>query len=171
MDQPCDSGYGSEEGENEESMDEDLESENDISNHTDSENYEVTAEIVENTYVASNIIEECNLILERREEKYCNSSLESSDKDNEDDDISFPEWLKKVAGCLEGRKKGDPEKMDVVEEKLTESERCMNIARSVLDEETVLEMINTFLQMTKVFFTIIFIKFTCIFRLNFFVEG
>ena len=27
MDQPCDSGYGSEEGENEESMDEDFESE------------------------------------------------------------------------------------------------------------------------------------------------
>ena len=160
MDQACDSGYGSEEGENEESMDEDLESENDLSSLTDSENYEVTAEIVDTTYVASNIIEECNLILERREENYCNSSLESSDKDNEDDDISFPEWLKKVAGCLEGRKKGDPEKMDhVVEEKLTENERCMNIARSVLDEETVLEMINTFLQMTKVFFTIIFIKF------------
>ena len=59
----------------------------------------------------------------------------------------------------------------VVEEKLTENERCMKIARSVLDEETVLEMINTFLQMTKVFFTIIFIKFTCIFRLKFFVEG
>ena len=79
MDQPCDSGYGSEEGENEESMDEDLESENDLSSLTDSENYEVTAEIVDTTYVASNIIEECNLILERREENYFNSSLESSD--------------------------------------------------------------------------------------------
>ena len=79
MDQPGDSGYGSEEGENEESMDEDFESENDLSSLTDSENYEVTAEIVDTTYVASNIIEECNLILERREENYFNSSLESSD--------------------------------------------------------------------------------------------
>ena len=61
--------------------------------------------------------------------------------------------------------------MDVVEEKLTESERCMNIARSVLDEETVLEMINTFLQMTKVFFTIIFIKLYLFFHLKFFNKG
>ena len=60
-------------------MDEDFESENDLSSLTDSENYEVTAEIVDTTYVASNIIEECNLILERREENYFNSSLESSD--------------------------------------------------------------------------------------------
>ena len=166
MDQPCDSGYGSEEGENDENMEEDLESENNLSNSTEAENYEVTDEIVETTYVASNITEACNLIFERREENYYNSSLElsDSDKDIEDNEISFVEWLKKVAGCLEGRKKGDPEKMDdVVEEKLTERERCMNIARSVLDEETVLQMINTFLQMTKVFFTIIFIKLTCIF--------
>ena len=167
MDQPCDSGYGSEEGENDETMYEDLESENDVSNFTDSETYEVTDENVETNYVASNIIKECNSILERREVNYYSSIEESSDNDTEDDEISFPEWLKKVAGCLEGRKKMD----DVVEEKLTESERCLNIARSMLAEETVLQMINTFLQMTKVFSTIIFIKFSCIFHLNCFNAG
>ena len=52
---------------------------------------------------------------------------------------------------MEGRKKGDPEKMEaVVTEKLTEDERCMKIARSVLDEETALDMVKTFLQFTKV---------------------
>ena len=149
MDQPCDSGYGGEEGENDETMYEDLE--NDIWNLTDSENYEVTDENVETTYVASNIIKECNFLLERWEVNYYNPNEESSDKDTEDDEIRFPEWLRNVAGCLEGRKEGDPEKMDhAVEEKLTEDERCMNIARSVLDEDTVLEMIKTFLQMTKI---------------------
>ena len=38
----------------------------------------------------------------------------------------------------------------VVTEKLTEDERCLKIARSVLDEETVLDMVKTFLQFTKV---------------------
>ena len=34
----------------------------------------------------------------------------------------------------------------VVNEKLTEDERCMKIASSVLDEETVFDMVKTFLQ-------------------------
>ena len=83
MDQPCDSGYGGEEGENDETMYEDLE--NDIWNLTDSENYEVTDENVETTYVASNIIKECNFLLERWEVNYYNPNEESSDKDTEDD--------------------------------------------------------------------------------------
>ena len=75
----------------------------------------------------------------------------SEEDSDDDDDTSYKEWLKKVATCLEGQKKGDPEKMDhVVTESLTESERCMKVVRSVIDEETVLDMINTFLQMTKV---------------------
>ena len=75
-------------------------------------------------------------------------------EDADNDDESFQDWLRKVAECLEGRKKGDPEKMDpIVKENLTEEERCMKVARSVLDEETVLEMVKTFLNFTKVIFT------------------
>ena len=44
-----------------------------------------------------------------------------------------------------------PEKIEVVvTEKLDEDERCIKIGRSVLDDETVLDMVNTFLQFTKV---------------------
>ena len=68
------------------------------------------------------------------------------------DEEGFQEWLRKVAECLQGRNKGCQENIeDVAGEQLSEEERCMRIARSVLDEETVLDMVKTFLKFTKVF--------------------
>ena len=80
-----------------------------------------------------------------------NKEMDADEKVN-DDYEDFQEWLKKVADCLEGRKKGDPEKImgQIVQEHLTEEERCMKVARYVLDEEAVLDMVKTFLQYTRV---------------------
>ena len=67
------------------------------------------------------------------------------------DEEGFQDWLRKVAECLQGRNKGDHDTVeDAAGEQLTEDERCMKIARSVLDEETVLDMVKTFLKFTKV---------------------
>jgi hypothetical protein len=76
-----------------------------------------------------NEMEERTVSLDRVSEE---ESVAANNTTEEDvDEESFQDWLKKVAECLEGRKKGDPEKMDaVVTEKLTEDERCMKIVRS-----------------------------------------
>ena len=129
MDIHCDSGYGSAEGENDEVMESLEESINDGMNN----------------------MEDYDQDLEQMTEGFLTPVEDTEKEDDDYDDESFQDWLKRVAECLEGRKKGDPEKMDhFVTEKLTEEERCMKIARSVLDEETVLEMVKTFLQFTKV---------------------
>ena len=130
MDIPCDSGYGSAEGEN------------------DDEVFDNLDETVDGHL---NGMEESPVSLERVSEEYSGATNNTTEEDVDVNEESFQDWLKKVAECLEGRKKGDPEKMDaVVTEKLTEEERCMKIARSVLDKETVLDMVKTFLQITKV---------------------
>ena len=129
MDIPCDSGYGSAEWE---------------------DNDEVLDNLEKNIDEHLNEMEESPLSLDRVSEEE-SGATNNTTKEDVDDEESFQDWLKKVAECLEGRKKGDPEKMEaVVTEKLTEDERCMKIARSVLDEETVLDMVKTFLQFTKV---------------------
>ena len=74
----------------------------------------------------------------------------SQEEEDEEDDRSFQAWLKKVAECLQGNKKGAPEKMEVIKEDLSEEERCMKIARRVLDEDTVLDMVKTYLNFTRV---------------------
>ena len=130
MDIPCDSGYGSAEGENDDEVFDNLEET--VDKHL-------------------NEMEESPVSLERVSEEYSGATNNTTEEEVDDEEESFQDWLKKVAECLEGRKKGDPEKMDaVVTEKLTEDERCMKIARSVLDKETVLDMVKTFLQIKKV---------------------
>ena len=94
-----------------------------------------------------NMIEEHPFVLDRVIAGHAASKESSGDEEEE----SFQDWLKKVAECLEGRKRGDPEKMEEsVPESVTEDERCMKVARSVLDEETVLDMVKTFLKFTQV---------------------
>ena len=130
MDIPCDSGYGSAEWED------------------DDEVFDNLDETVDGHL---NEMEESTVGLERVSEEYSGATNNTTEEDVDNEEESFQDWLKKVAECLEGRKKGDPEKMDaVVTEKLTEDERCMEIARSVLGEETVLDMVKTFLEFTKV---------------------
>jgi hypothetical protein len=68
---------------------------------------------------------------------------------------SFGEWMGFVSRCLQGRlTKEDvgPEEEEEEEqdEGETEAERCMRIVRSVIDEETALDMARTFIKMTKV---------------------
>ena len=85
------------------------------------------------------------------------SKTETSWEEDTDDeaDESFKIWLKDVSECLQGFRKADPDKMqEAAEEELeeeTDEERCMRIVRSVLDEETALEMVKTYLSFTKVF--------------------
>ena len=74
----------------------------------------------------------------------------SQEEEDDEDDRNFQVWLKKVAECLQGNKKGDPEKMEVIREDLSEEERCTKIARRVLDEDTVLDMVKTYLNYTRV---------------------
>ena len=81
------------------------------------------------------------------------SSISSSDLEENED---FGAWLKFVSQCLKGhpnmtaaRRKKEAI-FEVVEEKEeSEEERCLRVVRSVLDEETVLEMATDFLQMTR----------------------
>ena len=83
-----------------------------------------------------------------------NADDNNEDTDDEADE-SFKIWLKDVSECLQGFRKADPDKMqEAAEEELeeeTDEERCMRIVRSVLDEETALEMVKTYLSFTKVF--------------------
>ena len=74
----------------------------------------------------------------------------SQEEEDDEDDRNFQVWLKKVAECLQGNKKGDTERMEVIGEALSEEERCMKIARRVLDEDTVLDMVKTYLNFTRV---------------------
>ena len=83
-------------------------------------------------------------LLKRSPEQEWSSRLELLE-DESDDDNSFKEWLKRVANCLKGRKKEEP---DI--DNLPEEEKCMKVVRSVLDEETVLDMMKSFLHLTKV---------------------
>ena len=81
-------------------------------------------------------------------------SLCEEEESDEEDDGSFKMWLKDVSECLRGFRKFDPDQMqaaaeDDMEEE-TEEERCLRIVRSVLDENTVLEMVKTYLRFIKV---------------------
>ena len=100
MDIPCDSGYGSFEG-----------------GHDD----EVLDNLDETVDEHLNEMEERTVSLERVSEAYSGATSNTTKEDVDDEEESFQDWLRKVAEYLEGRKKGDPEKMDaVVTEKLTE---------------------------------------------------
>ena len=81
-------------------------------------------------------------------------SLIREEESDEDTDDSFKTWLKNVSECLRGFRKVDPDKMQAAaEEEMeeeSEKERCLRIVRSVLDENTALEMIKTYLSFTKV---------------------
>ena len=83
------------------------------------------------------------------------SSYSSSSSDLEENE-DFGAWLKFVSQCLKGHpnmtaaRRKKEEIFEVVEEKEeSEEERCLRVVRSVLDEETVLEMATDFLQMTR----------------------
>ena len=81
-------------------------------------------------------------------------SLFEEEESDEDTDDSFKMWLKDVSECLRGFRKVDPDQMqaaaeDEMEEE-TEGERCLRIVRSVLDENTALEMVKTYLRFIKV---------------------
>ena len=66
-------------------------------------------------------------------------------------------WLELVSGCLRGKSSLTAERRSQLdtEEPLMggevgEEERCMDIVRSVLDEDTVLDMVTDYLHLTKV---------------------
>lgn len=96
-----------------------------------------------------------NCELGEMEEPILQTALTNSSCDSEEKE-DFGAWLQFVSQCLKGhpnmtaarRKK---EEMFVVVDKKEESEeeRCLRVVRSVLDEETVLEMATDFLQMTR----------------------
>ena len=68
----------------------------------------------------------------------------------------FGEWLQFVSQCLKGhpnmtsaRRKKEEMFEEKEEKEESEEERCLRVVKSVLDEETVLEMATDFLQMTR----------------------
>ena len=68
----------------------------------------------------------------------------------------FGAWLQFVSQCLKGhpnmtsaRRKKEEMFEEKEEKEESEEERCMRVVKSVLDEETVLEMATDFLQMTR----------------------
>ena len=78
------------------------------------------------------------------------------DAEEEQDDIeSFRQWMGFVNRCLNGRLTEEDtgkneEKEEFLDEDESDAERNMRIARSVLDEETALDMARTFIKLTKV---------------------
>ena len=78
------------------------------------------------------------------------------DAEEEQDDIeSFRQWMGFVNRCLNGRLTEEDtgkneEKEEFLDEYESDAERNMRIARSVLDEETALDMARTFIKLTKV---------------------
>ena len=78
------------------------------------------------------------------------------DAEEEQDDIeSFRQWMGFVNRCLNGRLTEEDtgkneEKEEFLDEHENDAERNMRIARSVLDEETALDMARTFIKLTKV---------------------
>ena len=108
-----------------------------------------------------------------------NSSLEEEeelkqDAEEEQDDIeSFRQWMGFVNRCLNGRlTEEDTGKKEEEEEFLnddeSDAERNMRIARSVLDEETALDMARSFIKLTKVLlmlllFFALFVDFVVLF--------
>ena len=78
------------------------------------------------------------------------------DAEEEQEDIeSFRQWMGFVNRCLNGRLTEEDtgkseEKEEFLDEYESDAERNMRIARSVLDEETALDMARTFIKLTKV---------------------
>ena len=78
------------------------------------------------------------------------------DAEEEQEDIeSFRQWMGFVNRCLNGRLTEEDtgkneEKEEFLDEHENDAERNMRIARSVLDEETALDMARTFIKLTKV---------------------
>ena len=98
-----------------------------------------------------------SLSLEEQEEE--TEGFEEECGTEEDDGIeSFRDWMGFVSRCLKGRLTEEDAKSLGLEEDEDETcdddepepERSMRIVRSVLDEETTLDMIKTFLQLAKV---------------------
>ena len=91
------------------------------------------------------------------EEEKGGSGVDEDDAEEEQEDIeSFRQWMGFVNRCLKGRLTeedtgANEEKEEFLDEKNeSEAERNMRIARSVLDEETALDMARTFIKLTKV---------------------
>ena len=100
--------------------------------------------------------------------------VEEQDPVEEQDDIeSFRHWMGFVNRCLNGRlTEQDTWKEEEEEEFLnddeSDAERNMRIARSVLDEETALDMARSFIKLTKVLlmlllFFALFVDFVVLF--------
>ena len=94
--------------------------------------------------------------LHQMEEPTVQIGLTNSPSCDLDEKEDFGAWLQFVSQCLKGHpnmtaaRRKKEEVFELVEEKEeTEEERCLRIVRSVLDEQTVLEMATDFLQMTR----------------------
>ena len=78
---------------------------------------------------------------------------QEEDEGQEEDGDNFGDWMQLVSRCLKSRlteedtKANEKEKDEEDEE---EEERSMRIVRSVIDEETVLDMAKHFIKLTKV---------------------
>ena len=91
------------------------------------------------------------------------------DPEEEQDDIeSFRHWMGFVNRCLNGRlteedtgkKEKEEEEEEFLNDDESDAERNMRIARSVLDEETALDMARSFIKLTKVLlFFALFVDF------------
>ena len=107
---------------------------------------------------------EDNTSLEEQEE------VEEQDPEEEQEDIeSFRHWMGFVNRCLNGRLteqdtgKKEEEEEEFLNDDESDAERNMRIARSVLDEETALDMARSFIKLTKVLLMLLlfFAFFVC----------
>ena len=80
--------------------------------------------------------------------------VEQGPEEEQDDIESFRHWMGFVNRCLNGRlteeDTGKKEEEEFLNDDKSDAERNMRIARSVLDEETALDMARSFIKLTKV---------------------
>ena len=93
--------------------------------------------------------------LELAEEEEEQEKLKQDAEEEQEDIESFRQWMGFVNRCLNGRLTEEDtgkneEKEEFLDEYESDAERNMRIARSVLDEETALDMARTFIKLTKV---------------------
>ena len=77
---------------------------------------------------------------------------QGEDEGQEEDGGNFGDWMQFVSRCLKGRLTEEDTREQEKEEDEEEEEeaRSMRIVRSVIDEETVLDMAKHFIKLTKV---------------------
>ena len=88
-------------------------------------------------------------------DKCMNHYIYDEDSEEEEDEDNFSMWLKSITQCLSGKICDNPireatSESDDEDEDADEDVRCMNIVKSVFDEDTATKLVKNYLKFSKV---------------------